>query len=308
MKPLFSKNYDAYMAGLASAADGAAHEEKEDLDAFKAELLAEGVHGRRARDTFHTRRLPTGCRACLRGRGSNLMVTGACTRDCFFCFNPKPRKDEMVAHGRGIEDPSEAPAVLARHGVRSVGLSGGEPLLRPERTLALIREIKRASRGAVWIDLYTNGDLFDAWLLRRLRAAGLDAIRLDLAANGYDTAPLRKAVRWFEEVNVEIPAVPEDRDALFELVPRLDAEGASTLILHELFRCAQNRERIDERGYVPVRRDADSALIWGPVRGTERVALEVLRYAHRTAKRLGAYYCSCGTQEWIASNALRRAS
>jgi hypothetical protein len=267
-------------------------------------LREAGVKGDFESMTLYTRRLPPGCRSCVAGKGSNLYVTGLCTRDCFFCFNQKPRRDETVVHGIPIDDPAEAPAIVARYGLRSVGLSGGEPLLRPERVLALLAALK-AMPEPPRVDLYTNGDLADDDVLRALKSAGLDAIRFDLAARGYDLDPVRRARRVFEEVAVEIPIIPEDRRRLERMVLELDAYRVPFLNIHELFVCAENSERVVSEGQTPL--DADSRhLLWRPTAESGLAALELLLFALERTKTLSVYYCSCGTQELIAARGLKR--
>jgi pyruvate formate-lyase activating enzyme-like uncharacterized protein len=267
-------------------------------------LRAEGVKGDFESMTLYTRRLPPGCASCLEGQGSNLYVTGLCTRDCFFCFNQKPRKDETVVHGIPIDEPAEAAEIVARYGLRSVGLSGGEPLLRPERVLALLGVLK-AMPNAPRVDLYTNGDLATVDLLARLRRAGLDAIRFDLAARDYDLAPVRRAMRIFDEVAVEIPVVPEHKDRLESMVLELDALGVPFLNIHELFLCAENSERVTAEGQTPLR-DESRHLLWRPTAASGLAALDLLLFALERTKTLSVYYCSCGTQELIASRGLAR--
>jgi hypothetical protein len=263
-----------------------------------------GIKGDFETMTLYTRRLPPGCRSCVAGKGSNLYVTGLCTRDCFFCFNQKPRKDETVVHGIPIDNPDEAPAIVARYGLRSVGLSGGEPLLRPQRVLSLLAELK-AMPDPPRVELYTNGDLAHVDVLRRLRDAGLDAIRFDLAARDYDVAPVRRALHILKEVAVEIPVVPEHKEKLELMVLELDALGVPFLNIHELFLCAENRARVEGAGQIAL--EAGSRhLLWHPTAESGVAALELLLFALERTKTLSVYYCSCGTQELIAARGLKR--
>jgi pyruvate formate-lyase activating enzyme-like uncharacterized protein len=267
-------------------------------------LRAAGVKGDFESMTLYTRRLPPGCASCLEGQGSNLYVTGLCTRDCFFCFNQKPRKDETVVHGIPIDEPGEAVEIISRYGLRSVGLSGGEPLLRPERVLALLAELK-AMPDPPRVDLYTNGDLASDELLLRLRDAGLDAIRFDLAARDYDVEPVRRALGFFAEVAVEIPVVPEDKARLERMVLELDELKVPFLNIHELFLCAENRDRVVADGQVPLKED-NPHLLWRPTAESGLAALDLLLFALERTRTLSVYYCSCGTQELIASRGLAR--
>ncbi len=267
-------------------------------------LKEAGIQGDFESLTLYTRRLPPGCRSCVSGKGTNLYVTGLCTRDCFFCFNQKPRKDETVVHGIPIDDASEAPEIVARYGLRSVGLSGGEPLMRPARVLALLAELK-AMPDPPRVELYTNGDLATNDLLRRLRDAGLDAIRFDLAARDYDLEPVRRALPLIKEVAVEIPVVPEHKKRLERMVLELDALGVPFLNIHELFLCAENSARVVGEGQVPL--EAESRhLLWRPTAESGVAALELLLFALKRTKTLSVYYCSCGTQEQIAARGLKR--
>ncbi|MDE2491372.1 MAG: radical SAM protein [Elusimicrobia bacterium] len=279
-------------------------ERVERLRGLLEELEEAGIKGDFEHMTLYTRRLPPGCRSCVAGKGTNVYVTGLCTRDCFFCFNQKPRKDELVVHGIPVREPEEAAEIVRRYGLRSVGLSGGEPLMFPERVLRLLSALK-TMRPAPLVDLYTNGDRADEALLRRLQDAGLDGIRFDAAARDYDLAPIALARRIFEDVSVEIPVIPEDRERLERLVLDLDALRVPFLNIHELFLCAENSARVVGEGQTPLE-DSSRHLLWRPTAESGEAALELLLFALRRASHLSVYYCSTGTQEMIAARGLRR--
>jgi hypothetical protein len=269
-----------------------------------AELAAAGVRGDAGALTLFTRGLPDGCRTCLKGRGTNLFVTGLCTRDCFFCFNEKPRRDELVVHGIPVRSPEQAAAVVERYGLRSVGLSGGEPLLAPARVLAVLGALRALGRPPR-IDLYTNGDLIEEALLRRLRDAGLDSLRLNMAARRYELSPLGPALAVFPGLAVEMPAVPAELGRQKRLLVQLERLGVRHAILHELFVCRENAERMAAEGHA-ASGEPGSTLLWQPVPESRVAALELLLFARRHTPRLGAYFCSCGTQERIGARGLAR--
>jgi pyruvate formate-lyase activating enzyme-like uncharacterized protein len=271
------------------------------------ELARLGVQGWPLRRTLTTSgRLPEGCRPCLEGRGSNLCLTTRCNRDCFFCFNPKPREDGMSVHGRPARTPAEAARILSELDVSSVGLSGGEPLLDPDLALRTARGLKARFGPALRVDLYTNGDPLTRPLLEALRQAGVDGLRVNLAARGYDIAPVRLALGANFPVEVEIPAVPEHEARARRMMEELEEAGAPHLILHELFVSGQNVDRLKSRGLAAKNEAASAALPWSPVSESEETAYRLLLHALRRRMKLSVYYCSCGTQEWIAENALAR--
>ncbi|MFA5138585.1 MAG: radical SAM protein [Elusimicrobiota bacterium] len=261
-----------------------------------------GIRGSMEHRTLFTRSLPPGCRGCLQGKGTNLLVTGLCTRDCAFCFNEKPRRDETVVHGFQVAKPEEAAEIVRRYGLRSVGMSGGEPLLFPERVERLARALK-ALPFRVWIDVYSNGDKATPEVLGRLRDAGVDSMRFNLAANGYDTAPVELAVRFFKNVAVELPAIPADMEKLKAMVLRLDSLGVPYLNIHELFVCRENQDRLS--GFASTG-ESPKHLLWEPAAGADEACLELLRFALKNTKTLSVYYCSCRTQELISKRGLAR--
>ncbi len=274
------------------------------IESLLRRLKAAGIKGSIRSMTLFTRSLPPGCRLCLKGQGSNLFVTGHCTRDCFFCFNEKPRKDELVVHGIPVDQPEEAAAIIERFDLRSVGISGGEPLLFPDRVLRLIRSLRALPRK-LRIDLYTNGDRVDKEILQELRSAGLDALRFNLVARDFSLAPVRQALRYFKEVAVEIPVIPEQMPKLRGMVMDLDRMGVPFLNIHELFFCPENFDRVAAEGETP-NAQTSKHLLWRPTQASGEAALELLLYALENTRRLSVYYCSCGTQEMISRNGLLR--
>ena len=306
-----SETFTRYAAGLARK-ERLSPDAAKDGGGLRAQLiqglLEQGVRGRVSRRTFTTSgKIPPGCRSCLRGRGSNLCLTTLCNKNCFFCFNPKPRKKGMSVHGRPAETAEQAVEILKEADVVSVGLSGGEPLLDPSATLETARAIKAKMGAKMRLDLYTNGDLLTPALAQAIKEAGINGLRINLAARDYDPAPVRLALGAGLPAEVEIPAVPEHEARVKLLMEELDEMGAPHLILHELFASAQNLDSLKEKG-LKGKDDQDDPknLTWATVAGSEETAYRLMAYAQGRGFRLSVYYCSCGTQEWIAENALRR--
>jgi len=300
----YARKADGLRKGIAVARADDDADRGTRVEALLEALRLGGIRGSLERRTLYTRRLPPGCRGCLAGKGTNAFVTGLCTRECFFCFNPKPRTDELVVHGIRLAEPEDAPEVLRRYGLRSVGVSGGEPTMRPERLLRLVRAL-RTLPFRVRIDLYTNGDRLGDDLLVQLKDAGLDALRFNLVAREFDTEPVERALRYFDETAVEVPVVPERLAEMQDMVLRLDALGVHFLNIHELFVCRENAVRVAREGYRSGG-EAGGALLWEPVADADEAALSLLLFALRNTTRLSTYYCSCRTQEDISARGMRR--
>ncbi|MCX5795428.1 MAG: radical SAM protein [Elusimicrobia bacterium] len=247
--------------------------------------------------TLYTGRPSPGCRNCLRGSSVSLRMTTRCTRECFFCFNPEPRRDGMSLDALPVRGISEAIRRIRLCGLRGAGISGGDPLLVLELTLRAIRRLRRAFGPGFYLHLYTNGDLATERTLRRLREAGLNGLRFNLEASGYRLDPVRRALELFSDVSVEIPVIPGRLRRLKALVLELDRAGVPNLILHELCYAGVNRARFSARGLRAKPCPAPVYISAKPVAGSEAAALELLRYAAARAKRLSVLLCSWTTQE-----------
>ncbi len=307
-----SETFERYALGLArrESLPPEAHAEmaKRRKARFLRLLEAHGIKGWPERGTLYTRELSKGCKPCLEGWASHLSVTTLCNRDCFFCFNPKPRKDVLSVHGREADSLEEAILSLKNLGVKSVGIGGGEPLLFPKRVFEILAALKKNFGPELWIDLYTNADRLTLPILKELKAAGVSGLRIDLAARAYDAAPVELAREVFSDVEIEMPAIPEDKKGVRGLMHHLDDLGVKQLILHELFASAANMDSLKKRGYQASSSGSpDFRLTWSPVAKSEEAVFGHLLYALIHKFKMSVYYCSCRTQDWIAENALKNA-
>ncbi len=268
------------------------------------ELARLGVKGDPRRRALYTRSRPRGCRVCLKGKGACLSVTNLCTRDCFFCPNPRPRADRVALGGYPIDEESHLVRVVERFGLESIGISGGDPLTRLDRTARLALSLRRRFGPGFWMQLYTNGDLLSDEALRRLRRAGINELRIDLAAYGFDLRPVRRALDGIGRVTIELPVIPEHEARLKRLIGELDALGARHLVLHELGCAAANRRSLARRGYLA--KSPRQPTNWmRPVSDSGLAALRLLKHALRTTRRMSVYFCSHDTIEMINRRGVR---
>jgi len=124
---------------------------------------------------------PKGCRYCDRGSKMVLYITGICAEDCFYCplSEEKKGKDVMFANERRLEGDGWKEGLLEearRMGALGTGITGGDPMLFPERTSEVIGILKSEFGKRHHVHLYTTGR-FDVDALERVENAGLDEIR-----------------------------------------------------------------------------------------------------------------------------------
>lgn len=234
----------------------------------------------------HLGELSPGCQRCVAGSWSCLFINARCNASCFYCPTPQQRIDLPGTNNLTFRHPQGYATYLQRLGFAGASLSGGEPLLTPNRTLAFLRAARQAlgPDGHLW--LYTNGILLTRELAERLAEAGLDEIRFDIGATGYRLDRITCAAGIVPTVTVEIPAVPEEAGRLAGLLPELLAAGIQHLNLHQLRLTPHNYPNLAERGYTFLHGEKVTVL------DSELAALEVMARAAELDLPLPVNYCS----------------
>ena len=181
--------------------------------------------------------------------------------------------------------PAEHISFLKIFQIRGVGFSGGEPLLVLDKLLSHITAIRQEFGNSLYLWMYTNGDRVDRSALEKLRDAGLDEIRFDLSARGYDLTPVVLSKEYIPTVTVEIPAIPEDFDLLKDMLSEIESAGVSFLNLHQLMANEHNYKALSQRNY----HFLHQPLV--PVFESELCALRLLVFAREHGVQLPINYC-----------------
>jgi len=152
--------------------------------------------------------LSNGCKQCVKGQKLVLFITGVCTNDCYFCplSEEKYHKDVIFANERPIVDFNEIIEEAKVSGARGAGITGGDPLTKIERTVEVIKLLKKTF-GKFHVHLYTPLKLVDEEKIKLLEDAGLDEIRFHL---DLDDNVLWERVKIKTKMvkGMEIPCVP----------------------------------------------------------------------------------------------------
>jgi pyruvate formate-lyase activating enzyme-like uncharacterized protein len=181
--------------------------------------------------------LSPGCQACKDGTWDCIFTTMHCNLDCNFCFSPHAIARDYAGSLMGAT-PEEIAENHARTRITGISFSGGEPFAEPQKLFRWVGWFT-SYQPMTYYWVYTNGLLADEPKLRRLAQLGVDEIRFNLAATGYDhpvvLENLAAAVRLIPSVTVEIPAIPEHAAKLLSCLEGWAALGVKFLNLHELF-------------------------------------------------------------------------
>lgn len=178
--------------------------------------------------------LSKGCVLCGEGEWSCLFITGECNGTCFYCPARQDKDETPQTQKLLFESPDIYVDYINRFKFKGVSFSGGEPLLVFDRTLDFIKNVRKGCDPSIYIWMYTNGILASEDKFKLLAEAGLNEIRFDLGAVNYNPKVLHNASKYIENVTVEIPAVPEEKEKLLSVLPTLVKYGVKNLNLHQL--------------------------------------------------------------------------
>ncbi|MFH2012851.1 MAG: radical SAM protein [Pseudomonadota bacterium] len=227
-----------------------------------------------------------GCKLCGEGHWSCLFVNNRCNCKCFYC--PTPQVDTSIPETQGItfDNPDNYIGYIKKFGFKGVGLSGGEPLLTFGTTIDFLSKTKKELGDSVYVWMYTNGTLLDKEKAIKLAETGLDEIRFDLTATGYNTKYLKLALGEIPNVTVEIPAIPEDIAQLKNMVIELDSLAVNYLNLHQVRLTPYNFKNLFNRNYTFLHGEKITVL------ESELTALEIINFVFQHELRLAVNYCS----------------
>ena len=216
-----------------------------------------------------------------------VFITGLCDEKCFYC--PVSRKklyhDVVWVDEERAKSINDIVVEAYRIGAEGAGITGGDPLRTPRRTIAVIRLLKRVWGQDFHIHLYTSGRYALPNTLWALEASGLDEIRFHPTTTQLlERVLLAKRVMKRTRVGAEIPVIPGREAELKELILWLDKHGIEFINLNELEASASNLDNLLRRGYVV---DKERYV----VKGSEETALRLVDWASRTTRKIIVHYC-----------------
>lgn len=233
--------------------------------------------------------LARGCELCVKGEKSVLFCTGLCTMRCFYCpiSDQKKNKDAVYINEVPNADYTAVIEEIELCSSKGVGITGGDPLVKLDRTIELIRLLKKRFGKKFHIHLYTPLALVDSKKLGELYSAGLDEIRFHPDLNKrQEWAILELAKRFKWKMGVEIPAIPGKKQETIVLINYLDSIKIDFLNINELEISDTNAQKLLEQGFKP-----KNSTSYG-VKGSEELALDLLKYILQNKIKLNVHYCT----------------
>lgn len=262
----------------------------------------------------HTKSLSTSCTQCAEGRKLVLFVTGVCDTGCFYCplsdtrnHNPAMYANERLCLGKNHAELArqvieEAHAI----GAAGMGVTGGDPLLVPELTTAMIGAVKKEFGPEFDVHLYTSKHP-SREILQGFADAGLNEIRfhpheshwMRLKGSEFERA-MHEAREVGMRVGFEVPAIPGVEAGLHALLDFAAAMPVDYVNLNELEYTHTNGEELARRNLL-VADDGSAAIL-----GSKELALKLVQ---EYGKALPMHYCSSRFKDAVqlSNRVLRRA-
>ena len=231
-------------------------------------------------------KLSRGCQLCGEGQWSCLFINNLCNGKCFYCPTQQTDLAQPETNTLIFEEPETYVEYIRQFGFKGVSISGGEPLITFEKSLAFIKAVKDSFGEEVYVWLYTNGILLTPEKVEALKVAGLNEIRFDIGATDYKTDNLKLAVGQIPVVTVEIPAVPQEEELLKNKIRELKDLGVSHLNFHQMRLTPYNFNKLVEHDYTYTHGEKVTVI------ESELTALRLIQFSLDEGVNLPINYCS----------------
>ncbi|ABR54415.1 Radical SAM domain protein [Methanococcus vannielii SB] len=253
---------------------------------------------------LNEKNMALGCKYCIKGEKLVLYITGLCEESCYYCPLSENRKgkDVIYANERKINSVEEAILESKLCGSKGVGITGGNPLLRIERTAKYLKALKNEFGSNFHAHLYTTPTFINENNLKILKDANLDEIRLHPSKlfenckefKEFNTKEfLEKLIlckKYINDVGIEIPGIPKFEEEILKLASDVEKIGVNFLNINELEYSETNYLLLKERKFKE-KDDVSSGIL-----GSEKTALNVLK---KFKGNLKIHYCPSSLKDGV---------
>jgi pyruvate formate-lyase activating enzyme-like uncharacterized protein len=227
-----------------------------------------------------------GCDLCFPGAKAVVFVTGVCDDSCFYCpvSREKLGHDVFYVNEEPVSSVEEALVEIERSNSLGISITGGDPLARPDRVLALVRAVKEALGTWFHVHLYTSGRYATPDLLKALWLAGLDEIRFHPTDPSFEDRITMAARLTGMSVGAEIPIAHGMEEYAVRVIRAVERAGGSFVNLNEMEFVEPNARSLAMRGYRESRERPFT------VEGALEAGIRVVEWASRNSK-IPVHFC-----------------
>lgn len=259
--------------------------------------------------------LSVGCEHCIKDLGCTLRTTIQCNRNCFFCFADNspliPKNKPNISLLKGVIKRR-----LKEVKFKSFAISGGEPLLYPETVFKILQYVNSKFDNKIYTRIYTNGDLINEDILKRLNRLKLNEIRYSIKPlEEPNISLLKTSKKYIPKVLVEMPVLPNSENFTKNLIYKLDKMGIDGINLLELFFNGYHIDDFAKRKYKidldqkEIRKIYDTKPIYEyPIYGSKILCLKLIKYFATAKTKLFINFCSQETKQLQYDKKIQRAA
>jgi hypothetical protein len=222
-----------------------------------------------------------------------LFVTGVCDTGCFYCpvSDEKKGNDVIYANEKLVSRKDDIIAEALSMDATGTGITGGDPLMKMDRTIGIIGMLKERFGDEHHIHLYTS--TIDLGKVIELEAAGLDEIRFHPPADTWGCVAktgIGDIVAKTEmDVGIEVPAIPDLSAEMETLVADVIGMGIDFININELEFSESNWDMMASREY-QLKDDISAA-----VSGSEELARNIIKKFPKAR----IHYCSSSFKDSV---------
>ncbi len=217
-----------------------------------------------------------------------MFVTGICPRKCYFCpvSDEKYGKDITFANEKKCFSSKDIIEEAKLMNAKGAGITGGDPLVKVDRTVRYIKALKKEFGKNFHVHLYTSLRLISDDALQKLYIAGLDELRLhpDL-----DSTQLWKrleiATKFPWDLGVEIPLIPGKEKETQKLIDFIQ-DKVMFLNLNELEVADNSQSKLLEMGF-----KTDGEFSYS-IEGSQELGLKLISYVKDKEYPLQVHLCT----------------
>jgi len=238
-----------------------------------------------------------GCKFCVKGRKLVLFITGICSRNCWYCSLSEKRKnkDDIWVNERKCKSIKEMIEEAKESNACGAGITGGDPLLKMQRTLKYARALKKKFKH-FHIHIYLPTKFVTKGKLKKLKRV-VDEIRfhpeflINKNKEKEDIEKIRFASLFWKKQNIgiELPILPDKKQEILEFILKIkDYIGFVNLNELEIsdtnFNFITKKYKLKRGGYVVV--------------GSKEAGLWILKKCKKAKLKLRIHLCTAETKNW----------
>lgn len=249
-------------------------------------------------DSYCIGGLSQGCQHCVKGKKLVLFITGKCLRNCWYCSLSKKRKNKDIiwANERECKSIKDAIKEIRESNADSAGITGGDPLLKLNRTLNFAKAMKKNFKN-FHIHIYLPTKLITKEKIKKL-SKYIDEIRFhpSFLAENLSEKQIEKEIRkislskeFFKKENIgcEFPMIPNKKKEIYQFIKKA-SEIVGFVNLNEF--------EISETNFKHITKNYKLNLEGYTIKDSIKVGKEIINKAKKEKLKIKIHLCTAKTK------------